>query len=31
VLGPVILVVTGNLLRMFARPDLVDTSAAPNS
>jgi predicted PurR-regulated permease PerM len=26
VLGPVILVVTGNLLRMFARPDLVDTS-----
>ena len=28
VLGPVILVVTGNLLRMFARPDLVDTSAA---
>ena len=27
VLGPVILVVTGNLLRMFARPDLVDTSA----
>jgi predicted PurR-regulated permease PerM len=28
VLGPVILVVTGNLLRMFARPDLVDTSAS---
>ena len=27
VLGPVILVVTGNLLKMFARPDLVDTSA----
>ena len=29
VLGPVILVVTGNLLRMFARPDLVETSAEP--
>ena len=27
VLGPVILVATGNLLKMFARPDLVDTSA----
>jgi predicted PurR-regulated permease PerM len=26
VLGPVILVVTGNLLRMFARPDLVEES-----
>ena len=25
VLGPVILVVTGNLLRMFARPDLVES------
>ena len=25
VLGPVILVVTGNILRMFARPDLVDS------
>ena len=25
VLGPVVLVVTGNLLRMFARPDLVDS------
>jgi predicted PurR-regulated permease PerM len=29
VLGPVILVVTGNLLRMFARPDLVETPAEP--
>jgi predicted PurR-regulated permease PerM len=29
VLGPVILVVTGNLLRMFARPDLVVTPAEP--
>jgi predicted PurR-regulated permease PerM len=29
VLGPVVLVVTANLLRMFARPDLVDTSAEP--
>ena len=28
VLGPVILVVTINILRMFARPDLVDTRAA---
>ena len=28
VLGPVILVVTINLLKMFARPDLVDTAAA---
>jgi predicted PurR-regulated permease PerM len=26
VLGPVILVVTGNLIRMFARPDLVEDS-----
>jgi predicted PurR-regulated permease PerM len=31
VLGPVILVVTGNLLKMFARPDLVETSAELNS
>ena len=29
VLGPVVLVVTANLLRMFARPDLVDTSSEP--
>jgi predicted PurR-regulated permease PerM len=29
VLGPVILVVTANLLRMFARPDLVETSSEP--
>jgi predicted PurR-regulated permease PerM len=31
VLGPVILVVTGNLLRMFARPDLVDVSTTQQS
>jgi predicted PurR-regulated permease PerM len=31
VLGPVILVVTGNLLKMFARPDLVETSVDGNS
>jgi predicted PurR-regulated permease PerM len=31
VLGPVILVMTGNLLKMFARPDLVDTAADANS
>jgi predicted PurR-regulated permease PerM len=31
VLGPVILVVTGKLLRMFARPDLVDTSPEPEA
>ena len=31
VLGPVILVVTGKLLRMFARPDLVDTSGEPEA
>ena len=31
VLGPVILVVTGNLLRMFARPDLVDVSTTQRS
>ena len=29
VLGPVVLVVTANLLRMFARPDLVDTPSEP--
>jgi predicted PurR-regulated permease PerM len=29
VLGPVILVVTTNLLRMFARPDLVEISTEP--
>jgi predicted PurR-regulated permease PerM len=26
VLGPIILVVTGSLLKMFARPDLVEQS-----
>jgi len=31
VLGPVVLVVTGNLLRMFARPDLVETSGEPEA
>jgi predicted PurR-regulated permease PerM len=31
ILGPVILVVTGNLLKMFARPDLVGTSVDGNS
>jgi predicted PurR-regulated permease PerM len=29
VLGPIILVIAGSLLRMFARPDLVDDPASP--